>query len=577
MRLLSLCFAAATLAPVPALRHVWSEAVSVESARYAVETDTFPEAARSLLDALERSYPLFEERFGPLEGKGRRRMRLALFYSREEYMELGGGVEGAVGHFDAALDRCSLVWRDGDDGTRWPIAIHEACHHYFHRRHPDLLAPSWYTEGIACWFEGVTDPSAPGAVARLRAPLAKEALSSGEADLGALLSARAQVGAAGIRLESFRPARFYALAWSLVHFLATDPSTREGFRRFELRLFASRPSFTDRDESARRILAEECGDLVRLERGWRDHVARLPVPAPEAPPPVYAFELRARNPWERYVALTRLRAGPLPARVAPELLPLLSDPDFAVRAAAARAVAPVLTAEAVPPLLDSLDTADRTLRQAALRALANPAASAAVPRLVAETRERDLALDALAAIGHPDALPLLRTALLEDRVSSATRARIASALRADGGARAALELAQQDADASVRVAASQALAELDRAAGAAEGPDPGEAYARRSALERAVPVDRSSPAALLDLLSTASAPEPQRLAACALLGDLRASEAIPLLRRLCGSAHPDRLRIEAMRALVRITGETRGYRPGQGARAREAALRAWAE
>jgi len=57
----------------------------------------------------------------------------------------------------------------------------------------------------------------------------------------------------------------------------------------------------------------------------------------------------------------------------------------------------------------------------------------------------------------------------------------------------------------------------------------------------------------------------------------RVEAAVPLLQRLCLPQEEDRLRLEAVRALVRITGETRGYEPGQRATAREAALRAWAE
>jgi len=68
-----------------------------------------------------------------------------------------------------------------------------------------------------------------------------------------------------------------------------------------------------------------------------------------------------------------------------------------------------------------------------------------------------------------------------------------------------------------------------------------------------------------------------RATACRELGRLGADDALPALKRLCRARVEDRVRLEVIRALVAITGETRGFEPGQSATARERAYRAWAE
>ena len=71
--------------------------------------------------------------------------------------------------------------------------------------------------------------------------------------------------------------------------------------------------------------------------------------------------------------------------------------------------------------------------------------------------------------------------------------------------------------------------------------------------------------------------EELRIRACEQLGEDRARVAVPALRRLCRAGVEPRVRLEAMRALVAITGESRGYAPAQPASEREAAFRAWAD
>jgi HEAT repeat protein len=79
------------------------------------------------------------------------------------------------------------------------------------------------------------------------------------------------------------------------------------------------------------------------------------------------------------------------------------------------------------------------------------------------------------------------------------------------------------------------------------------------------------------LLATLADLTADRAAACRDLGRMGAEDAVPALKRLCRARVEERVRLEAIRALVAITGETRGFEPAQGASAREAAYRAWAE
>jgi len=570
-----LVFAAAL--PAAPDRHAWRDRAVVRTARFWVETNAFEESARSLGSALEAVRPLFEDRFGPLPAGRREPMRVLLFRTREEYAQIGGGIEGALGHFDSAEDACSLAWRGDEGDAGWPIAVHEACHHYLWRRHGRVALPSWYGEGIACWFEGASDEAG---VSRLRAHTARAALEAGELELERLLLTPSEVRAGRIQVRGYTPARYYAIAWSLVHFLATDPGTRAGFRRFELRLFAQRAPAHEILARARDLLEEECGDVADLERRWREHVGALADPVPPPPPPVYPFELASESAHARFLALSRVRRTGVSPDLREETVARLVDPDVIVRTAAVDAIAGAMGPDAVPALVAALDAGDRALKTAALRALAHPCASAAVPRLLVESDDRDAALSALASIGDARAHAALRAAVSDARLSPATRSACAAALPPVAGV---LPDTSSDEEASVREAAREALLRLGASCDAPGPISEPLALAReidvflRARPARAGAQPEAGEPLAIGALSEPRAPDGVKWAACRLLGLAGSRAAVPALRRLCRYDRPDALRLEAVRALVRITGETRGFSPGQQARAREAAYRAWAE
>jgi HEAT repeat protein len=544
--------------------HAWGGRVKVPGKHCVVETNSFPEVARDLVVRLDRAFALYEDRFGPLIGKARRPMRIHLYRTRREYMARGEGVAGALGHFDPSLDVCSLVWSNSTGEAGWPIAVHEACHQYLYRRFGRTRLPSWYAEGIACWFEGLQDATTRNRVSRMRYSAARAALRNGQAKLDVILDARALVQRGRLAVAGMTPSRYYGLAWSLVHFLATDPRYAHAFRRYEMRLFAGQ---TQREFDARKLLEEECGSLEKLEREWREHIGGLkPAPAIVQTPP-YPWEFESDNAFMRYSALRRVQRNPFPERLETGIFACLRDGDVAVRTQATRIMRRDPRTEGVYALLKSLDWGDPQLKREALSALGHHSMVRAVPRLLEETEARGGALRALAAIGDARAFPALRKAALDDSLDPVTRAACVRTLGRDPAARATLERARSSGNAELRDEAKRALIRL----GALEDPESMVLAAASTALARRSARD------LMRLALDPSEEEELRIRACEQLGEDRARVAVPALRRLCRAGVEPRVRLEAMRALVAITGESRGYAPAQPASEREAAFRAWAD
>ena len=222
-------------------------------------------------------------------------MEVRLYRTRAEYMGQGAGIAGALGHFDPSADVCMLIWSGSAGEAGWPIAVHEGCHQYVRRRFGRIGLPSWYAEGIACWFEGLQTTATTHQVSRMRFAAAVAALAAGQASLDTVLDTRRLVQGGTLRIEGLTPARYYGLAWSLVHFLATDERYKSSFRKFELRLFAARPTRQGAGRIARMLLEEECGPLDLLEREWIKHIRALQPPPVLAAPPVYRWELSSNN------------------------------------------------------------------------------------------------------------------------------------------------------------------------------------------------------------------------------------------------------------------------------------------
>jgi len=301
------------------------------------------------------------------------------------------------------------------------------------------------------------------------------------------------------------------------------------------------------------MLAAECGDLATIEEQWHEHIRALPEPKLECAAPAYPWELASGNPYTRYAALHRLDGGPLPDDLRPGAVRCLEDDDLAVRGAACRALQGAMGEDAVPGMIEALDLGDPGMKETAMRALAFPGATAAVERLLAERQDRIGALRALATIGDPRSNHLLAAALEDPLLPAGLRARCAETLAKFADQSPHLRTALLDASPSVRTAARKGL---DRPPAPEAPPDPAKVRRLLEAVED-ITGDRAS--------------------ACRELGRLRAEDAVPALKRLCRARIEERVRLEALRALVAITGETRGFEPGQSATAREAAFRAWAE
>jgi len=554
----------ALLAAAPRDDHPWGSRCKAGGKHYVVETNTFPEVARDLAVRLDRAFALYEDRFGPLTGRARRPMRIHLYRTKEEYLARGEGVAGALGHFDPSLDACSLVWTGEVGETGWPIAVHEACHHYLYRRYGRIRLPSWYAEGIACFFEGVQDETSPKNVSRMRQGAARAALRDGQAKLDVLLDTAALVQRGRLAVSGMSPSRYYGLAWSFVHFLATDARYKLPFRRFEMRLFAAR---RERGFDWKAALAEECGPLGELEAEWKEHLAALePAPAIVRTTP-HAWELASESAFVRYAALKRIVSFPFPDDLEAGVFACLRDGDVAVRTEATRLMRQDPREEGVYALLASLDRGDPGLRKEAMRALGHRVMDRAVPRLLEETEDRAGALRALAGIGDARAFPALRKAALDRGLDAETRARCIRTLGRDPAAAAVLERILKSEESALAGPARRALVRL----GALEDPS----ASLLAASEQ--PLDRRGTRDLVRMALDPSEDTDLRLRACEQLGNIRARVAVPALRRLCRAGVDAAVRLEALRALVRITGEARGYEPGQPASEREAAFRAWAD
>jgi len=559
----------------PRALHGWRDASQAEGRHYRVATNTFPEIAEELAATLDRSYALYEDRFGPLEGKARLPMEVRLYRTRDQYMEEGEGIAGALGHFDPSIDACMLIWSGSTGATGWPIAVHEGCHQYVRRRFGRIGLPSWYSEGIACWFEGLQTKATHDRVSRLRFAAAVAALRAGQARLDTVLDTQRLVQAGKLRVEGLTPARYYGLAWSLVHFLATDARYKKAFRRFELRLFAARPTRDGAVRIARHLLADECGSLEKLEGEWLAHIRGLRAPPILVAAPVYRWDLGSNHAFTRYAALRRIRNRPFARGLEDRVLACVDDSNVIVRTEAARLMARDPREGAARALTGSLDWDDAPLKKAALRALSHPTMEAAVPRLLRETVYREEAARALAAIRDRRSFPLLREAARNSSYSISTRARCLRALGGDGSARSLLSNALDSEHRELRSAARSSLRLLDsrgqEAAAQVEvsatpEPEP----------EPATTAIKGDARSLLLVAIDPTQERKDRIRACILLGALRSKIAVPELQRLCRAGVDAPVRLEALRTLVRITGETRGFEPGQGDREREQVFQRWA-
>jgi HEAT repeat protein len=185
------------------------------------------------------------------------------------------------------------------------------------------------------------------------------------------------------------------------------------------------------------------------------------------------------------------------------LQPLLDDPEWRVREAAASALAAIAEAEAVPhllhairasaeirgadgaaavrrasvaglvavgqpavaPLIEALRDRDARLREAAIEALGGIGgadSAAALATAVGDDRStvRQAAAPALARAGGPGAVPALRTALAHKDPATRRAAAAALGLLTDPAAAEALRACTGDRDRAVRDAAMHALAAL---------------------------------------------------------------------------------------------------------------------
>ena len=314
---------------------------------------------------------------------------------------------------------------------------------------------------------------------------------------------------------------------------------------------------------------------------WRKHIDALPQPPEIVAPAVYRWDLASEHAYTRYSALRNLQRARLPMPVIDRVYVALDDSDVIVRTEATRLFEQQARADgdwpkSVPAiLLRSVDAGDPGLKRAALGALAHPDMSAAVPHLMAETDEREARVYALARMNDVRTFPVLRKAALDLNIGPRARSACIRTLASDPDARDVLMRATGSPERGVRRLARAALMRLDgRLADVEDRQAKNASDAALAAATEAVHMGGTR--AIVRIALDPSARSIDRVHACLLLGTMRSRDSVPALRRLCRPGIDSAVRLEALRSLVRITGETQGYRAAQRARDREAVFRRWA-
>jgi HEAT repeat protein len=243
----------------------------------------------------------------------------------------------------------------------------------------------------------------------------------------------------------------------------------------------------DKDEEVRKIAAETLGKFQAHERE-PELTALLGDPSPSArigaaralleifyvdALPLVLPSLRDPSPevrtevineihklqWEKYL--------PLGARVK-ELIPLLADPEDAVRGSAASILGGERCREALPHLIECLKDAESSVRRDAAKALGELGAKEAAARLEMTLKDpegdvRQAAAEALGRLGARESVPALLRSMSGDEKEAGVRATAAGALgmlkarEALPGGRALLK----DSDPELRQAAAKLLVDLE--------------------------------------------------------------------------------------------------------------------
>ncbi|MCC6740299.1 MAG: tetratricopeptide repeat protein [Planctomycetia bacterium] len=259
---------------VAALRENWETAWVEETAHYAIRTNEGEAFAKDLAALIEEAYAEFREYYGSEPKLGpKEKMTLYAFRTFEDYrkhcIEQKAEDHLAAAGFARSDSLVVAGWnRTGNRQQFLQTMVHEAAHLYWFRVAPAAKAPSWFSEGMATYFEGFSWNGSRYSfnhVAEARLPFVREAMKAGRhMPLKDLLAADAL---ALINSDSRKALLFYAQCWSLNFYLSVteNKAWRNAYADYRKAVTAGQP----------KTLLDFFPDAAKLESDWVRFVTGL--------------------------------------------------------------------------------------------------------------------------------------------------------------------------------------------------------------------------------------------------------------------------------------------------------------
>lgn len=259
------------------LRQTWDEAWEWTTTHYHIRTNTTEEIARELGELLEQVYVEFEKFHGKSPSKDVK-MNVYVFKDFETYREfcMKNNCEQfiAMGGFSNASENycCGYMRGEMSVSNCLSVVLHEAAH-LFHDRAFRVQTPSWYSEGMATYFEGgrwdgsqyVHYPISYPRLFFLRNAFEKNSYKP----LAEIISGSAF---SALATSANDAALFYSQSWALFYFLnhTQNEDIRTRYRDFKTKLYDRTSRVALEGEACITTFKSVFGeDLTPLEKEWK--------------------------------------------------------------------------------------------------------------------------------------------------------------------------------------------------------------------------------------------------------------------------------------------------------------------
>jgi tetratricopeptide (TPR) repeat protein len=261
----------------------WVNRHKLETKNFAFEYTIDPEVMQRYAEMLEVYYATFTKEWGIAKAPKLGKLRVCFYHDAETFHEVGGAPPGVIGYFRFVLPwELNFYYERLDEELTQDVLFHEANHYLTQLIDTKFNYPSWVNESLAEYY-GASEWDADAkkmVIGRLqegRLAVIQDAIRLGEMQkLEELI--RIQHGAFD--------AIHYAWGWSFVHYLMSDRTKADGFKKFYLALARDNgvkrvPAFRDfkqveADEQIRLLKKHlNVKDLAELEQGWHAYVKQL--------------------------------------------------------------------------------------------------------------------------------------------------------------------------------------------------------------------------------------------------------------------------------------------------------------